>query len=181
MEVLEEHSERQDMGRPELEMTTNARGRQEAGDVGSGAQCRVAVQPERPPSGPAVDPHLCPREAPFLAEERDDVTILFGGLTWKHERLIEALLAGAGYRSQALPETDRAAHELGKEFCASGLCNPDYFTTGNLIRFLHQLEARRTQPGRHPKAICIFHRGLRRPMPLWHVRKRPNSLPAIPT
>jgi predicted nucleotide-binding protein (sugar kinase/HSP70/actin superfamily) len=77
---------------------------------------------------------------PFTAEERDSVTILFGGLTWKHERLIEGLLAGAGYRCEHLPETDRAAHEIGKEFCASGLCNPVYFTVGNLIRFLRDKE-----------------------------------------
>jgi len=87
-----------------------------------------------------LDSRLRPIELPFLEEERDEVTILFGGLTWKHERLIEGLLAGAGYRCQTLPETDRAAHELGKEFCASGLCNPVYFTVGNLIRFLRKLE-----------------------------------------
>jgi predicted nucleotide-binding protein (sugar kinase/HSP70/actin superfamily) len=79
-----------------------------------------------------------PREYPFTAEERGAVTILFGGLTWKHERLIEGLLAGAGYLCQHLPETDRSAHELGKEYCASGLCNPVYFTVGNLIRFLQE-------------------------------------------
>jgi predicted nucleotide-binding protein (sugar kinase/HSP70/actin superfamily) len=82
-----------------------------------------------------------PPELPFTREERGSVTILFGGLTWKHERLIEGLLAGAGYHCQRLPETDRAAHELGKEFCASGLCNPVYFTVGNLIRFLQQKES----------------------------------------
>ncbi len=81
---------------------------------------------------------LIPHEAAFSAAERATVTILFGGLTWKHERLIEGLLAGAGYLCQKLPETDRAAHELGKEFCASGLCNPVYFTVGNLIRFLEE-------------------------------------------
>jgi predicted nucleotide-binding protein (sugar kinase/HSP70/actin superfamily) len=85
-------------------------------------------------------PPLRPREFAFTAEERSLVTILFGGLTWKHERLIEGLLAGAGYRCQHLSETDRAAHELGKEFCASGLCNPVYFTVGNLIRFLQMKE-----------------------------------------
>jgi predicted nucleotide-binding protein (sugar kinase/HSP70/actin superfamily) len=79
-------------------------------------------------------------EYAFTAEERGSVTILFGGLTWKHERLIEGLLTGAGYRCQRLPETDRPAHELGKEFCASGLCNPVYFTVGNLIRFLQERE-----------------------------------------
>jgi len=83
---------------------------------------------------------LRPRESAFTAEERSSVTILFGGLTWKHERLIEGLLAGAGYHCQHLPETDRAAHELGKEYCASGLCNPVYFTVGNLIRFLQHKE-----------------------------------------
>jgi len=83
---------------------------------------------------------LRPPELPFTASERDTVTILFGGLTWKHERLIDGLLQGAGYHCQRLPETDRAAHELGKEFCASGLCNPVYFTVGNLIRYLQNKE-----------------------------------------
>ncbi len=32
-----------------------------------------------------------PVERPFTAEERQRVTILFGGLTWKHEKLIEAV------------------------------------------------------------------------------------------
>ena len=79
-----------------------------------------------------------PHEYPFTAAERGNVTILFSGLTWKHERLITALLSGAGYLCQRLPETDRTAHEIGKEFCSSGLCNPVYFTVGNLIRFLEE-------------------------------------------
>jgi predicted nucleotide-binding protein (sugar kinase/HSP70/actin superfamily) len=87
-----------------------------------------------------MDLPLCPPEFPFTAEEREHVTILFGGLTWKHERLIEAVLSSAGYGCKALPETDRGAHELGKEFCAAGLCNPVYFTIGNLIRYLRNLE-----------------------------------------
>lgn len=92
------------------------------------------------PSSGLTFPSLRLREFAFTAEERSTVTILFGGLTWKHERLIEGLLAGAGYRCQRLPETDRRAHELGKEFCASGLCNPVYFTVGNLIHFLQWKE-----------------------------------------
>ena len=39
-----------------------------------------------------------PVERPFTAEERDRVTILFGGFTWKHERFIEAVFRGCGYR-----------------------------------------------------------------------------------
>ena len=39
---------------------------------------------------------------------------------------------------QRLPETDRAAHEIAQEYCASGLCNPVYFTVGNLLRYLRR-------------------------------------------
>lgn len=101
---------------------------------------RVSSRPLRNGGESALP--LRPREDAFTAEERERVTILFGGLTWKHERLIEGLLAGAGYKCRRLPETDRPAHELGKEFCAAGLCNPVYFTVGNLLRFLRDEERR---------------------------------------
>ncbi len=96
--------------------------------------------PQRASNEVGISSPLRPRELSFTAEERDSVTILFGGLTWKHERLIEGLLAGAGYRCQRLPETDRAAHEIAQEYCASGLCNPVYFTVGNLLRYLRCLQ-----------------------------------------
>ena len=129
------------MSRPEFRIIGNADYRQEADCDLDSAGRHPAPKPFQASTKIAIDSYLCPRELPFLAEECADVTILFGGLTWKHEWLIAGLLAGAGYRCQALPETDRAAHELGKEYCASGLCNPVYFTAGNLIRFLRQLEA----------------------------------------
>ena len=129
------------MSSPELRIIGDAECRQVTGCDFDCAGQHPAAQPSQASAKAALDSCLYPQELPFLAEERADVTILFGGLTWKHERLIEGLLAGAGYCCQALPETDRAAHELGKEFCASGLCNPVYFTAGNLIRFLRQLEA----------------------------------------
>src|SRR5208337_2186746 len=34
----------------------------------------------------------------------------------------------------------RAAHEIAQEYCASGLCNPVYFTVGNLLRYLRRLQ-----------------------------------------
>jgi predicted nucleotide-binding protein (sugar kinase/HSP70/actin superfamily) len=83
-----------------------------------------------------------PRERPFTAEERDRVTILFGGFTWKHERLIEAVFRGNGYRFQMLPNPNVAAFQTGKEYGNNGQCNPTYFTVGNLIEFLRSLEAR---------------------------------------
>ena len=82
-----------------------------------------------------------PTERLFTGEERDRVTILFGGLTWKHERLIEAVFRGCGYRCQMLPNPDLAAFHVGKEYGNNGQCNPTYFTVGNLIQFLRSLEA----------------------------------------
>lgn len=98
------------------------------------------IAPRRASDEVGVSSLLRPEELPFTAEERGSVTILFGGLTWKHERLIEGLLAGSGYLCQRLPETDRTAHEIAQEYCASGLCNPVYFTVGNLLRYLRRLQ-----------------------------------------
>lgn len=81
-----------------------------------------------------------PAERPFTAEERGRVTILFGGLTWKHDQLIQAVFEGAGYRSQRLPTPDLNAFHIGKQFGNTGQCNPAYFTVGNLIRYLRGLE-----------------------------------------
>jgi predicted nucleotide-binding protein (sugar kinase/HSP70/actin superfamily) len=81
-----------------------------------------------------------PIERPFTAEERNQVTILFGGFTWKHERFIEAILRASGYRCQMLPNPDVAAFTFGREFGNNGQCNPTYFTIGNLIKFLRSLE-----------------------------------------
>ncbi len=44
-----------------------------------------------------------PAERPFGAEERGKVTILFGGLTWKHERVIQAVFKGCGYNCEITP------------------------------------------------------------------------------
>ena len=82
-----------------------------------------------------------PIERPFTAEERDRVTILFGGFTWKHERFIEAVFRNCGYRFKMLPNPGVAAFQAGKEFGNNGQCNPTYFTVGNLIKFLQSLEA----------------------------------------
>ena len=82
-----------------------------------------------------------PVERPFTADERDRVTILFGGLTVKHERLIEAAFEACGYPARALPQPDLAACHVGKQYCNNGVCNPAYFTIGSLVRYLQQLES----------------------------------------
>jgi len=82
-----------------------------------------------------------PAERPFTAQERDRVTILFGGLTWKHERFIQAAFQRCGYGFEPLPNPTLASYHLGRTFGNPGQCNPTYFTVGNLIQFLRILES----------------------------------------
>src|SRR5215813_6847055 len=82
-----------------------------------------------------------PVERVFTASERARVTILFGGLTWKHEKVIQAVFEGCGYRCKILPVPNVAAFQLGKEYGNNGQCNPTYFTVGNLVQYLQFLES----------------------------------------
>lgn len=82
-----------------------------------------------------------PRERAFTASERDKVTILFGGLTWKHESFIQAVFQGSGYKCEVVPTPDVPAFQAGKEYGNNGQCNPTYFTVGNLVRHLQKLES----------------------------------------
>lgn len=83
-----------------------------------------------------------PVERPFTAAERGKVTILLGGMTWKHDNLFRAVFQGCGYKCEALPVPDVPAFQLGKEFGNNGQCNPTYFTVGCLVQYLQQLEKR---------------------------------------
>ncbi len=107
---------------------------------------RVAEERERlsaraRPPAPRAHFHR-PIERPFTAAERHHVTILFGGLTWKHEWLIRSAFESAGYKVELLPTPDVAGFQLGKEFGNNGQCNPTYFMTGHLIKYLQGLEAK---------------------------------------
>ncbi len=81
-----------------------------------------------------------PGERPFTKDQRAHTTLLFGGLTWKHEKLIHGALEGLGYRAQTMPSPNVKAFQLGKEYGNNGQCNPTYFTVGNLVQFLQGLE-----------------------------------------
>jgi predicted nucleotide-binding protein (sugar kinase/HSP70/actin superfamily) len=83
-----------------------------------------------------------PIERPFTAAQRDQVTILIGGLTWKHEWLIRSIFQAAGHKVELMPTPDVAGFQLGKEFGNNGQCNPTYFMTGHLIKYLQGLEAK---------------------------------------
>ncbi len=94
----------------------------------------------RPSCAPRPQYHR-PSERPFTAAERERVTILLGGLTPIHDTLIPAVFASCGYRCVNLPAPDITAFQLGRQYGNVGQCNPAYFTVGNLIRYLRQLEA----------------------------------------
>ena len=81
-----------------------------------------------------------PAERPFTSDERQRVTLLLGGLTWKHESLLKAVFEAAGHRCDVLPAPDLVSYRLGREYGNVGQCNPIYFTAGALIQYLRRLE-----------------------------------------
>src|SRR5882724_6685332 len=81
-----------------------------------------------------------PIERPFKREDRATTTLLFGGFTFQHEKLIYAAFEGIGYKPEIVPTPNVAAFQLGKEYGNNGQCNPTYFTVGNLVQFLQELE-----------------------------------------
>jgi predicted nucleotide-binding protein (sugar kinase/HSP70/actin superfamily) len=83
-----------------------------------------------------------PIERPFTKSQRPYTTVLYGGLTWKHEHLVHGALEGLGYKVEYIPTPDKTAFQLGKEYGNNGQCNPTYFTVGNLVQYLQKLEAK---------------------------------------
>jgi predicted nucleotide-binding protein (sugar kinase/HSP70/actin superfamily) len=106
---------------------------------------RLAAERERLERNAGIHADLShfqrPAERAFTAAERDKVTVLIGGLTWKHERLIKSVFQSAGYKVEIMPVPDVPSFQLGKEFGNNGQCNPTYFMVGHLIKFLQGLEA----------------------------------------
>ena len=77
-----------------------------------------------------------PEEVRFTRSQREHTTLLFGGLTWKHDKLIRGAWEGLGYKCETVPSPDVKAFQLGKEYGNNGQCNPTYFTVGGLVQFL---------------------------------------------
>ena len=77
--------------------------------------------------------------AQFKRSERPNVTLLLGGLTKSHDRLIEGAFRGLGYGVKALDCPTYDSLRVGKEFGNRGQCNPTYFTVGNLVGELTRL------------------------------------------
>ena len=85
---------------------------------------------------PVVNHYRAYKPRPFTREERDKVTILFGGLSWKHERVVQGTMHNLGYKAEPLPNISRDDLDAGKELIDVGACCPTIFTTGNLVNFL---------------------------------------------
>ena len=89
-----------------------------------------------------TEPYRAYKPRPFTRAERDQVTILFGGLHWRAERVIQGSMENLGYRAQVLPTATKEDLLAGRELADIGQCCPTSFTTGNLANFL-RTEAQR--------------------------------------
>jgi predicted nucleotide-binding protein (sugar kinase/HSP70/actin superfamily) len=70
----------------------------------------------------------------------EESIVLFGGLTPLKDRLLLSAIRRMKGRYIALPTPDNEAFRLGKSYGNRGQCNPTYFTSGNLIKYLQELE-----------------------------------------
>jgi predicted nucleotide-binding protein (sugar kinase/HSP70/actin superfamily) len=89
-----------------------------------------------PPARTASGPYRAYKPRPFTREERGEVTMLFGGLHWRAERIAQASMENLGYRVEVLPTATRDDLLTGREVADIGQCSPTSFTTGNLANFL---------------------------------------------
>ena len=105
---------------------------------------------------------------PLTKQDIDQVEILFGGLHWRAERLIQATFENRGYKARPLPPANKADLLLGRELADIGQCCPTSFTTGNLANFLRE-EADKKRRGERRAQIRLYHRGLVRGLPFWPV------------
>ena len=94
---------------------------------------------------PASQAYRAYSPRPFRREERDEVEILFGGLHWRLEKVIQAVFENVGCRARPLPTASKADLMLGRELADIGQCCPTSFVTGNLANFL-KAEAERIGP-----------------------------------
>src|SRR5574341_1591219 len=98
-----------------------------------------------PPARSSSQPYRAYKPRPFRREERDQVTVLFGGLHWRAERVVQGAMENLGYRTRVLPTATRDDLLTGREVADIGQCCPTSFTTGNLANFLRG-EAKRIGP-----------------------------------
>ena len=104
--------------------------------VKAGGPAPVKARVVAPPARSAAEPYRAYKPRPFTREERDHVTVLFGGLHWRAERVIQGAMENLGYRTKVLPTASREDLQTGREVADIGQCCPTSFTTGNLANYL---------------------------------------------
>ncbi len=121
------------------------------------ALVRVRIEEERARlyreaglEAPDSTPYQLETPRPFTKADRHKVTILFGGLSRCHDRLIHAVGRSRGYKVETIPTPTRDDYHVGREFTNNGMCNPTYFTVGALISYLRRL---RDERGLTPEQI----------------------------
>ncbi len=97
-----------------------------------------------------------PLERPFARDERAHVTVLLGGMTNAHDRLMRAGLQGLGYNAERVPVPRKADFQAGKEYGNNGQCNPTYFTVGALVNHLVRLRDEQQIPTERILSDYIF-------------------------
>ena len=121
-----------------------------------------------------TEPYRTYTPRPFTRAQRDSTTVLFGGLHWRLERLLQAVLENSGYKARILPVATKEDLLTGREVADIGQCCPTSFTTGNLVNFLKK-EAKSDRRGRGEQELRLPHRRLLRRLP---VRPVPPELRA---
>ncbi len=91
------------------------------------------LPPLKPPSG---QPYQAYAARPFTRDERSRVTVLYGGLHWRAERVFQGVFENLGYQARPLPPATLADLLKGREVADIGQCCPTSFTAGNLANFL---------------------------------------------
>ena len=87
----------------------------ESGIQGEGRMHFIAPPPRVEQAGGATGHFLTYRPRPFTREERSSTTILFGGLHWRVERVIQGAMENLGYASRVLPAAYPSSLEAAKE------------------------------------------------------------------
>jgi len=74
---------------------------------------------------------------------KEETILLSGGLTILQDRLIESALKSLGENYISMPNPDFESFQKGKAYGNRGQCNPTYFTVGNLIKYLQNLQTKK--------------------------------------
>ncbi|MFO1270326.1 MAG: hypothetical protein U1F50_01355 [Rubrivivax sp.] len=98
--------------------------------------------PPLPARSASAEPYRAYQPRPFTKAERAQVTVLYGGLHWRAERVIQGVFENLGYNARPLPPATLADLLKGREVADIGQCCPTSFTAGNLANFLAAEAAR---------------------------------------